>query len=289
MKIGFIGLGLMGESMALNILTKLKCNLYVYDISEEKIDQLCQEGAIRTSSLIELVNKADIVITMLPNSQNVVDVYNVIYPFVRKGHLFIDMSTINPNVSKELSKQITSFGGSMIDAPVVKSKNAAITGTLGIYVGGKEADYQRAKPILETMGNNIIHLGDNGVGATMKLAHNMLVGSIQNGVNEVLVLAEKANINIDYFIKAISYGGGQNFYLDSKGNSIIEGDYTTAFSVKNMHKDMHLAKDLANQYNLNLSTLNQVVDIYDQAMTDGYSNEDFSATYKVIKNRSINK
>lgn len=286
MKIGFIGLGIMGESMSLNILKKLDCSLYVYDTDINKVNRLVLAGAISCESSKELAAQSEVIITMVPKSEHVKAVHESLYDSVKPNQLYIDMSSIDPNISKNLAKKMKSLGATMIDAPVVKSKPAAISATLGIYVGGTKEDYIRALPILKCMGNNIIHMGPNGSGATMKLMHNMLVGSIQNGVNEMLVLAEEANINIDNFIEAISYGGGQNFYLDSKGEKISKRDFETAFSVENMHKDVNLTKDLVNAYRLNLPTTNHIVEIYDEAMKAGMAKEDFSATFKIVNKNS---
>ena len=282
MNIGFIGLGLMGEPMALNILRKLKCNLYVYDINENQINKLVTHGAKRANSISDIAKNAEIIITMLPRSEHVENVYDQLYEHTKENQLFIDMSTISPDVSIKIVEKLKAKNVKMIDAPVVKSGQAAIEGSLGIYVGGESSDYQKALPILECMGNNIIHIGNNGYGLIMKLLHNMLVGSIQNGVNEVLLLSEQYGIDINQFIKAISIGGGQNFYLDSKGEKIAKRDFQTAFSVENMHKDIHLANKLVEEKNLKLSGLKNVLEIYNQAIDLGLNQADFSATYLVI-------
>jgi 3-hydroxyisobutyrate dehydrogenase len=193
------------------------------------------------------------------------------------------MSTIDPQISKELSKKIAEKGAVMLDAPVVKSVPAAVSGTLGIYVGGNEETYKNIKFILECMGNNIIYLGDNGSGLVMKLCHNTLVSQIQNGVNEMITLSQKSGIPTEDFIKAISYGGGQNFYLDGKGKAIIDNNFTTAFSIENMHKDVHLTGNLLDELGLNLPGVRIVQGIYDEAINRGYGKEDFCATIKVVR------
>ena len=287
MKIGFIGLGLMGESLSLNIMKKLKCDLFVFDVNSEKVKKLENDGAIGCSSSYEVAEKSDIIITMVPKNEHVIQIHKNLYKAVRKGQLYIEMSTISPSVSIELANNIKKLGAKMIDAPVVKSKPAAVNGTLGVYVGGDIEDYNRALPILKCVGKEITYLGKNGNGTTMKLIHNMLVGIIQNGVNEMLILAEKSNINIDDFVKAISSGGGQNLYLDRKGKKIYERDFTTAFSLANMHKDMHLVEDLVKSKNLNLPSVKHIVDIFDQAVNAGYKEEDFSASFKIVEANSL--
>lgn len=283
MKIGFIGLGMMGESLSFNIMKKLNCDLYVFDVFKDKVNLLVSQGAIGCESSFEVAEKSDVIITMVPKNEHVIQIHNDLYKAVRKNQLYIDMSTISPNVSIELAKKIKDLGAKMIDAPVVKSKPAAVNGTLGVFVGGDYEDYERALPILKCVGQEITYLGKNGTGATMKLIHNMLVGIIQNGVNEMLLLAEEFNINPDDFVKAISSGGGQNLYLDKKGKNISERNFKTAFSLENMHKDMHLVEDLVKSKNLNLPSVKHIVDIFDQAMKNGYGKEDFSASFKVVE------
>ncbi|MGL6065413.1 MAG: NAD(P)-dependent oxidoreductase [Fusobacteriaceae bacterium] len=283
MKIGFIGLGLMGEPMSSNIIKKLKNEVLVFDIDSLKVKKMEELGAIGVNSIKEIGEKADVIISMVPKSEHVQSVYKELLEVVKKNQIFIDMSTIAPKVSIELAKKIREKGAFMLDAPVVKSVPAAVSASLGVYVGGDLETYKSIKFILECMGNNIIHLGDNGSGLVMKLCHNTLVSQIQNGVNEMITLSQKNGIPTENFIKAISYGGGQNFYLDGKGKSIIEGNFSTAFSVENMHKDVHLTGDLVKESELILPGVAIVQGIYDEAIERGFGKEDFCATIKVVR------
>ncbi|MGL4671261.1 NAD(P)-dependent oxidoreductase [Cetobacterium sp.] len=283
MRIGFIGLGLMGEPMSSNIVRKLENEVLVFDIDSEKVKKMEQLGAVGTSSIKELGQKADVVISMVPKSEHVQSVYKELLEVARENQIFIDMSTIDPKVSSQLAEQVKQKGAIMLDAPVVKSVPAAVSGALGIYVGGDLKTYESIKFILECMGNNIIHLGDNGSGLVMKLCHNTLVSQIQNGVNEMITLSQRSGIPTENFIKAISYGGGQNFYLDGKGSAIMNNNFATAFSVENMHKDVHLTGNLLDELGLNLPGVRVVQGIYDEAVNRGYGKEDFCATIKVVR------
>ncbi len=283
MRIGFIGLGLMGEPMSSNIIKKLENEVLVFDIDSEKIKKMETLGAIGATSIKEIGEKADVVISMVPKSEHVQSIYQQLLEVARANQIFIDMSTIDPKVSINLAKQIAEKGAVMLDAPVVKSVPAAEAGVLGIYVGGEQETYNSVKFILECMGNNIIHLGDNGSGLVMKLCHNTLVSQIQNGVNEMITLSQRNGIPTEDFIKAISYGGGQNFYLDGKGKAIMDNNFATAFSVENMHKDVHLTGNLLDELGLNLPGVRIVQGIYDEAINRGYGKEDFCATIKVVR------
>lgn len=283
MRIGFIGLGLMGEPMSTNIIKKLESEVLVFDTDSEKIKKLQELGAIGSTSIKEIGQKADVIISMVPKSEHVQSVYRELLEVAKENQIFIDMSTIDPKVSKELALQIEGKGAKMLDAPVVKSVPAAVAGNLGIYVGGDIKAYESIRFILECMGNNIIYLGANGSGLIMKLCHNTLVSQIQNGVNEMITLSQRNGIPTEDFIKAISYGGGQNFYLDGKGKAIIENNFATAFSVENMHKDVHLTGNLLDELGLNLPGVRIVQGIYDEAINRGYGKEDFCATIKVVR------
>ena len=283
MKIGFVGLGIMGESMAENIIKKHDGEVFVFDIVKEKTDKLAALGGIACGSLKEVAEKADVFISMVPKSEHSRAVYEEILPVLKGGKTCIDMSTIDPNVSVEISEMVKKTGAEFIDAPVVKSKPAAIAGKLGIYVGGSEEAYEKMKPVLLYMGENVIRLGDNGKGLVMKICHNALVSQIQNGVNETSTLAGLNGIDILTFAQAISYGGAGNWYLDSKKDVLSREDYTTAFSVENEHKDVHLCRNLADQCGLAMPGLDNAVRVYDKAMEMGLGKEDFCATVKVVR------
>lgn len=284
MKIGFVGLGIMGESMCANIIKKHDDTVYVFDFVEDKVKQLKEQGAVACKSSREVAENVDVFISMVPKSEHSRAVYQEILPVLKEGKTCIDMSTIDPGVSVEISEQVKKTGAQFIDAPVVKSKPAAIAGTLGIYVGGDEAVYQAMKPILGYMGENIIRMGDNGKGLVMKICHNALVAQIQNGVNETSTLAAANGIDIMTFAQAISYGGGQNFYLDSKKEVIAREDFTTAFSIENEHKDLGICMTLAKESKVSMPGQENTKRVYDRAMEAGYGKEDFSATIKVVRN-----
>ncbi len=285
MKIGFIGLGIMGSAMCANIIRKHDDAVFVFDSVKGKTDALASAGGIACASCRETAEKADLVITMVPKGEHVRAVRDEILPVLSAGKTWIDMSTIEPSVSIETARMAEEKGVRFLDAPVVKSRPAAEAGKLGIYVGGSADDYERVLPVLSYMGENIIRMGDNGKGLVMKLCHNALVSQIQNGVNETAVLAEKNGIDVLTFAEAVSYGGGQNFYLDSKKNAVAAGDFTTAFSVANMHKDVHICLDLAEALGVEMPGEKNAAEVYDEAMRLGYGSEDFSATVKVVKGR----
>jgi len=286
MKIGFIGLGIMGESMCQNIVKKHDDSVFCSDFIKDKVKKLEEEGAIGVDTNLSLAKKSDVIISMVPKSEHSMSVYKEILPALDSSKICIDMSTIDPSVSVEISKMVKATGAQFADAPVVKSKPAAIAGKLGIYVGCDEGLFPKIKPILSYMGENIIRMGENGKGLVMKICHNALVSQIQNGVNETSLLAMENGIDIQTFAKAISYGGAGNFYLDSKKDNIEKNDFTTAFSIENENKDVHICQKLAKESGLSMPGEENAIKIYEKAMDMGLGKEDFSATIKVVRSLS---
>ena len=283
MKIGFVGLGIMGESMCENIIKKHDDTVYVYDVVQEKTDRLAALGGVPCAGSREVAQQSDVFITMVPRSEHSRAVYEEILPVLCEGKTCIDMSTIDPSVSVEIADRVRKTGAEFIDAPVVKSKPAAIAGKLGIYVGGPQEVYEKMRPILLYMGENVIRLGDNGKGLVMKICHNALVSQIQNGVNETSTLAALNGIDILTYAQAISYGGAGNWYLDSKKDALAKEDYTTAFSIENEHKDVHLCRNLADESGFRMPGLENAVRVDDRAMEMGLGKEDFCASVKVVR------
>lgn len=282
MKIGFIGLGIMGEPMSSNIVKKHRDTVYVFDTVRAKMNTLESVGAVPCESAAALARAADIIISMVPKSEHSRAVYAEIAGQLDRTKICIDMSTIDPQASKEIAFMVKKTGAEFLDAPVVKSRQAAMEGTLGIYVGGSAGMFEKILPILHYMGKNIKYMGENGNGLIMKICHNALVSQIQNGVNETLALAAKNGIGVADFAEAVSYGGGQNFYLDSKKEQIGKEDFTTAFSVENMAKDIGICLKLASESQLKMPGEEAAYRVYERALALGYGGMDFCSTIKLM-------
>lgn len=283
MNIGFIGLGIMGESMCENIIKKHDGKVYCFDIDSFKVKKLAKLGAMPCESSVEVTQNSDVIISMLPKSEHVKAVYSEILPHITEGKICIDMSTIDPSVSLEIANEVKSKGAMFADAPVVKSKPAAVSGTLGVLVGCDEELFPVIKPILEYMGSNVIYMGVNGKGLIMKICHNTLVGQIQNGVNETMNLAVKSGIDIDSYTAAIAAGGGQCFYLDGQHENLKNENWATAFSFENMYKDICICERLSQEVGYSMPGMENVKAVYDKGMENGIGKEDFRASYKVVR------
>ena len=167
MKIGFIGLGIMGSAMSENLVKKSGCPVAVYDIDLQAVSSLVQAGAEALSSSREAAQSCDVIFSMVPKTEHVEAVYRELLPAMRPGQIYVDMSTISPAASAALAQRVKEAGAVMLDAPVVKSRPAAIAGKLGIYVGGDQAAYEKVLPLFKCMGENVIHLGGNGSGRSI--------------------------------------------------------------------------------------------------------------------------
>lgn len=274
----------MGESMCENLIEKSGKLVYIYDMDPIKIEKMVRIGGIPSKNIAELAQHSNIIFIMVPKNEHVQAVINELIPYIDHTKIIVDMSTISPRVSRELAEKIKAKGGEMLDAPVVKSKAAAISGELGILVGGNYDVLQKIMPFLLMMGKEVTYMGKNGNGLILKLIHNMLVANIQNGVNEALIMAETLGLDFNETLKGLRSGGAQNFYLDSKAESIKSGDYSTKFSVENMYKDVLLHKELQSELGLDLPGADLVRAIYNEAYKD-FPHEDFSATIKIVKKR----
>ena len=274
--VAFIGLGIMGMPMATNVAKKF--DLIGYDV-------VAKETPFPFAKSYEECAKRDIIISMVPKNEHFLFLVSSMKPHLRAGQIWIDMSTISPEVSRKVAEELRPEGIELLDCPVVKSQPAAVKGELGIYVGGNLDVFARIRPILECMGKNIIYMGLNGAGLLMKILHNALVGEIQNGVNEILGLAEANGLSLGDVVTALGYGGAQCFYLDTKAQNIRNNTYPTAFSVENMNKDVHFAAEIADANHKECPALRNVVKVYEKAMEKGLAKEDFSASYKVVNNK----
>lgn len=283
MKIGFIGLGIMGESMCENIVKKHDDKVYCNDLNRAQVDKLASIGAIACEDNIEVAKCSDVIISMVPKSEHVKALYTEILPYIKVNAICIDMSTIDPSVSREVAAMVKGKGAQFADAPVVKSKPAAIAGTLGIYAGCDESLFPIIEPILKYMGTNVIRMGDNGMGLVMKICHNTLVAEIQNGVNETVNLAKKYGVDIADFATAISYGGGQNFYLDGQWKNLADENWKTAFSIENMQKDLGICQRMSAESDFAMPGMENAKKVYDKCVNNGIAKEDFRATFKAVR------
>ena len=246
MKIGMIGLGIMGKPMAKNLL-KAGYDLTVSDLSPSNVEELVACGA-KSADNAEIGQNCDLVLTMVPNSPQVKAVMlgeDGVASHMKPGSVFIDMSSINPVASKEIAAALAEKGIEMLDAPVSGGEPKAIDGTLSFMVGGKQEIFDKYKPILEAMGTSVVRCGDVGAGNTTKLANQIIVACNIQAVAEALVLAQKAGVDPQLVFEAIRGGLAGSTVMNSKAPMMIAGIDKPGFKVDLHIKDLNNALDCA--------------------------------------------
>ena len=232
--IGFIGLGIMGKPMARNLL-KAGHVLMVHNRSRTAVDELTKEGARPMNNAKEVAEHSDIVVTMLPDSPDVELVYGGeqgIFAGARSGTLLIDMSSISPVVARKLAAEAERRGCDMLDAPVSGGEAGAIGASLSIMIGGKASAVERAMPIFQMLGKNIVHVGDAGAGQVTKAANQMVVGTTIAIVGEALVLAKKAGVDPAKVRQALLGGFAQSKILEAHGQKMLERNFNPGFRIR---------------------------------------------------------
>ena len=244
MKIGLIGLGIMGKPMAKNLL-KAGYELWVNNRSQGPMEELAACGA-HAATRKELAENAEVIITMLPNGPQVREVIlGDVIKDMRPGQIFIDCSSISPMVSKEIAAALAEKGVEMLDAPVSGGEPKAIDGTLSFMVGGKQAVFDRCKDILGAMGASVTRCGEVGAGNTTKLANQIIVACNIQAVAEAFTLAQKAGVDPEVVYKAIRGGLAGSTVLDAKGPMMIAGNDKPGFKIDLHIKDLNNALDCA--------------------------------------------
>jgi 2-hydroxy-3-oxopropionate reductase len=259
--IGFIGLGIMGKPMARN-LAKAGYALVIHSRSQPPVDELAREGAKKAASPQEAAALAEVVITMLPDSPDVETVVageHGVFAGARSGSLLIDMSTISPIVARRLAKEAEARGLTMLDAPVSGGEAGAINAALSIMVGGSVAGFERALPIFQAMGKNIVHIGDAGAGQVTKAANQVVVGLTIAAVSEALTLAEQAGVDPAKVRQALLGGFAQSKILDAHGQRMLDRNFKPGFRIRLHEKDLSIALATGKEYGVPL-LLTAIVD-----------------------------
>ena len=263
--IGFIGLGIMGKPMARNLL-KGGYALVVHSRSRPPVEELGGEGAEIAASPQEVAARTQVVITMLPDSPDVEQVYageRGVFAGAGPGTLLIDMSSISPVVARELALEAKRRGLDMLDAPVSGGEAGAIGATLSIMIGGEASAVERALPIFQLLGKNIVHVGNAGAGQVTKAANQIVVGVTIAAVSEALVLATKAGVDPAKVRQVLLGGFAQSRVLDAHGQRMLEHNFRPGFRVRLHEKDLNIALAAGGEYGVPL----MVTGIVAQMMT----------------------
>jgi 2-hydroxy-3-oxopropionate reductase len=290
--VGFIGLGIMGRPMALN-LARAGYPLVVHNRTREKAEQfVAGAGGDPADSPREVASRCDIVITMLPDSPDVEQVYlgqDGVIAGARAGQLLIDMSSVAPAVARMVFDAAHEVGADALDAPVSGGDVGARDGTLSIMVGGTDAAFERARPLFDVLGKTVVHLGEAGAGQTAKACNQILVAVTIEAVSEALVLASKAGVDPERLLDVLSGGLAGNRVMEVRRRNFLEHDFTPGFKLALHHKDLGIALRTARELGVYVPTTAIVDQMLAALEATGDGGLDHSALLKVIEQASAHE
>ncbi len=282
-KIGFIGTGVMGLSMAYNII-KEGYSISVYSRTREKALYLIEQGAAWKESVKELAGWADIIITMVGFPKDVEEVYlkdNGIIKNARKGSYIVDMTTSKPSLARNIYIQAKQKGIFALDAPVSGGDIGAKNATLAIMVGGDKDAFDYIKPLLMLMGNNIMLQGGPGSGQHCKMCNQVAVAANIMGVCELLAYSKKAGLNPDNVLKSVTTGAAASWQLSVNAKRILEGDYNPGFYIKHFVKDLSIALEEAELMGLEMPVVKLANSLYEKMIENNKGNLGTQALYQL--------
>ncbi len=284
MKIGFIGLGIMGSRMANNLL-KHGFQLVVYNRTKTKADALLQAGAEWADSVAQLAKKVDLLITMLSTPEVVEQLATGEDGFLAhlpQGSLWMDCTTVHPSFSRKMAEQAETHHIRFVDAPVAGSKKPAEEGQLLFLVGGKREDVVFCEPLFRAMGKQHLHVGPTGQGAALKMVFNLLLGEAMLAFAEALALGEHLGLEREQLLDVLLKAPVTAPFLQGKREMLEKAQFKTEFPLQWMQKDLQLASISAYETNLALPALNVIKEVFALAKQNGLAKKDFSAIYAYL-------
>jgi 2-hydroxy-3-oxopropionate reductase len=285
LRIGYIGLGLMGKPMARNLL-KAGYTLTVHNRSQAAVEELVGEGAARADSPRAVAEASDVVFTNLPDSPDVESVVlgvNGIREGASSGMLFIDNSTIKPETSRKIAATLAQQEVDALDAPVSGGDVGAKAGTLAIMVGGPRNAFERVLPVLQAIGKTITYVGESGAGQVAKACNQIMVAAQMVAMGELLLLAQRTGVDPRRVIEAIQGGAAQCWTLDVKPERLFAGNRQPGFKAHMMHKDLGIVLDTARAYGMPLPATAVHTQLYESMLQLGMRDLDNSAVLAVYE------
>lgn len=290
MKVGFIGLGVMGQSMAGHIL-EAGHELFVFNRTKSKANNLVEQGATWLDTPKEVAEAAELVITIVGYPKDIEEVYygeTGLFGGAHSKSLFVDMTTSTPSLAVQLADKGKELNVGVLDAPVTGGDVGAREGRLAVLVGGNEADLEKAKPVIDTFAANVTHFGEHGAGQHAKAVNQIMVAGTMLGLAEMMTYAKTAELPLDKIVKTIGSGAASNRSLDNYGPRIIQDDYTPGFFVKHFVKDLKIALDESKKMELELPMTELAHKLYTQLAEAGHSDEGTQAIVKLWWDGELN-
>jgi 3-hydroxyisobutyrate dehydrogenase len=291
-RIGFIGLGTMGAAMAANI-ARARSSLTAWNRTPGRAPELADLGVRHVGSLRELAEASDVVVICISDTPDVEsalfggpDTGDGLAAALAPGSLVIDCSTISPSATRAFAERLRADGIAMVDAPVSGGSEGAQKATLTIMVGGDAADVERARPVLETMGRTITHVGPIGSGQATKAVNQVILCGAYLGVAEGLILAMKAGLDVEQVVGALGGGAAQSWVLANRSGRMIDDDYPLGFKVSLHQKDLRIALELAREHGAAMPVAALASQIESGLIAQGHGDDDMSALARAIRSWS---
>ncbi|QCR24736.1 NAD(P)-dependent oxidoreductase [Pontibacter sp. SGAir0037] len=284
MKVGFIGLGIMGSRMAAN-LQQAGHELVVYNRTQQKADKLVEQGATKAGTPEEVAKACRLVITMLSTPDAVEEVAFGNDGFMKAlpgNSLWVNCSTVNPSFTIKMAHQAKKMGQRYLDAPVSGSLVPAEKGELIFLIGGDAADLEQVQELFNVMGKETVHVGAHGQGASMKMVNNMMLAQAMASFAEALKLGTALGISEEKLCETLLGGPAAAPFLNLKKDKILKREFSPQFPLEWAHKDLHLASVTAYEQNVALPSLQATKELYAQAKEKGFGEEDLAAIYRLF-------
>lgn len=283
MKIGFIGTGVMGQAMAQHLLDAGH-ELFVFNRTKEKTDQLVTNGAIWCETPQKISQVAEIICTMVGYPQDVEEIYygeQGIFASDLTEKLLIDFTTSTPKLAEKIAQNAKKVGAQSLDAPVSGGDLGAKNATLTIMVGGEQSAFERALPLFKQIGKTYQLHGTAGKGQYTKMANQIMIAGTMTGMTEMLVYANRANLDLEKVVETLGGGSASNWSMLNYGPRILKEDYTPGFFVKHFIKDLKIALDEAKRMKLELPATALATSLYEQLVDKGFENDGTQALIKL--------
>jgi 3-hydroxyisobutyrate dehydrogenase len=284
-KIGFIGLGIMGQGMARNLL-KAGFDLTVWNRTASKADDLAVAGAKVAAGPADLAARCDVILICVsdtPDVQQVILGEGGIIEGIRPGSLVIDHSTISPQVTREIAARLAEKGAYMLDAPISGGSEGAAKGTLSLMVGGPVDQFERVMPYLQAEGKTITHVGDHGAGQMAKLVNQILVVVTQLGVSEALLFAQAGGLDLEKTLDAVKGGAAGSWMLSNRGPQMLRRDWQPGFTIDLQQKDLRLVLEAADELGVPALGTSLVFNLYRTLQARGLGGEGNHALVKALE------
>jgi len=284
-KIGIIGLGMLGNAVALHLMDS-GYEVTAYNRTKGKSIELKEKGATIVESPKEVAKNSELVITIVKDADAVKQVSFENNGIVNGNHeklIVADMSTVDPSESKNISKQFIDSGITKIDIPVMGGPNVAITGDLVLMASGDKESFDKCKEVFDTIANKVFFLGENGVANSIKLAMNLQITMLAMALSEGIMLVKKSGVDPKIFLEILNSTYFKTGMSEKKAYKMIEGKYDTTFTLSNLKKDITTMTNAAKSLGIELPMISKAEEIYENAINEGFGNTDYTGIIEYLK------